>query len=95
MTNEANIKALMDAAFVTESAAKAIIARMEAKGFTVYKKKIARNERRPVHSQRMTAKLAEAIRGYYERNPEATQQQIANVFNINIGRVNEALIGGR
>lgn len=94
MANEENIKALMDAAFISESAAKAIASRLEQMGFAIYKKKVFRNERRPTNSQKLTATLAKEIRDYYQRNPTATQQQIANAFYVNIGRVNEALAGG-
>jgi hypothetical protein len=39
----------------------------------------------------MTPELRAAIMEYFEGDPEATQQEIANMFNVNIGRVNEVL----
>ena len=39
----------------------------------------------------MTPELRKAIRTHYEADPEVTQQEIANMFNVNIGRVNEVL----
>jgi len=42
-------------------------------------------------SQPLTPELAAAIRKYFYANPDATEQEIANEFNVNIGRVNEAL----
>lgn len=90
MKDEA-IKALAKAAGVSIPAARRIMERLEANGMTVYKKKVAKNERRPASSQTMTEELAQEIILYYAKNPEATQQQIANEFNVNIGRVNEVL----
>jgi len=52
-----------------------------------------KNGRRPNASTPMTPQLRRAIRIYFARNPEATQQEIANLFNVNSGRVNEALEG--
>lgn len=90
MKDEA-IEALAKAASVSIPAARRIMERLEASGMTVYKKKVAKNERRPASSQPMTDELAQEIADYYEQNPETTQQQIANQFNVNIGRVNEIL----
>jgi hypothetical protein len=39
----------------------------------------------------MSPELAKAIRIYHGVYPDTTQQEIANKFNVNIGRVNEAL----
>lgn len=83
--------ALSKAAGVSIPSARKIIERLEQSGMTIYKKKISKNERRPASSQTMTEELAQEIIQYFEGNPEATQQQIANKFNVNIGRVNEVL----
>lgn len=60
-------------------------------GYTVYRKKQFKNGRRPNSSQRMTPELADQIRLYFALNPTHTQQQIAFLFNVNSGRVNEVL----
>ena len=83
--------ALMEAGSLDFATAKKIIAKLEAKGLTIYKKKVHKNPRRPAASQPMTPELIKDIRDYYATNSEATQQEIANMFNVNIGRVNEVL----
>jgi len=45
----------------------------------------------PVKNREMTAKLAREIRAHAKGHPKASHQQIANVFNVNPGRVSEAL----
>lgn len=90
MKDEA-VEVLAKAAGVSIPAARRIMERLEASGMTVYKKKVSKNERRPASSQTMTEELAQEITLYYAENLEATQQQIANEFNVNIGRVNEVL----
>lgn len=85
--------ALMQAGGVDFVEAKRIIGNLEAEGLTIYKKKAFKNGRRPAAAQPMTPKIAEAIRAYYVAYPKATQQEIASTFNVNIGRVNEALEG--
>ena len=87
------VAALMAAAGVPEGDALVLEARLANLGFAIYKKKVQRNGRRPATSQPMTEKLAIAIRSYYDAHPDATQQEIAGVFKVNIGRVNEALDG--
>lgn len=69
----------------------AFLRRLEEQGYTVYKKKVFKNARRPTSSQPMTPELRTSIRAYYTATPDATQQDIANIFNVNIGRVNEVL----
>ena len=64
---------------------------LERQGLTIYRKKVFANGRRPNSSEPMTPELRAAIRNYYEADPDATQQEIANMFNVNIGRVNEVL----
>ncbi len=44
-------------------------------------------------STRMTAKLAMEIRAYVAAHPQAAQTQIAARFNVNPGRVSEAMAG--
>ena len=63
---------------------------------------LARNlRRRPAvrkadtQSQPMTPLLAMAIRTYVYRHPEKTQAAIAAAFNVNPGRISEALRGKR
>jgi hypothetical protein len=87
------ITALAKAAGVNAVRALHILTQLEAQGLTVYKKKVMKNGRRPNASTPMTPQLRRAIRIYFARNPEATQQEIANLFNVNSGRVNEALEG--
>lgn len=42
---------------------------------------------------RMTAPLAKSIRAYVRANPSAHLQDVADLFNVNPGRVSEALHG--
>ncbi|ELT50978.1 hypothetical protein [Brucella intermedia] len=51
--------------------------------------------RTPVKSARITPALKQKIRDYKSRNPDASQFEIAAVFNVNQGRVSEALYGKR
>lgn len=90
MKDEA-LAALMAAAGIGAPPARRIIERLEAQGMAIYKKKVFVNGKRPVSPQSMTPELAAEIRDYYAQNPEATQQVIANHFNVNSGRVNEVL----
>jgi hypothetical protein len=83
--------ALMEAGSMDFKGASKIVSRLEANGLTIYKKKVFRNGRRPVAARPMTPALAKIIRAYYAANPKATQQEIANRFNVNIGRVSEVL----
>lgn len=85
------IFALMEAGSLDLNTATQIVAKLEAQGLTIYKKKVSKNGRRPTTSQPMTPAIAKAIRAYYSAYPDATQQEIANKFNVNIGRVNEVL----
>jgi hypothetical protein len=47
--------------------------------------------RAPVEKQPMDAFLAERIRAYVARHPAEQLQDVAGLFNVNIGRVSEAL----
>jgi len=89
--NATSIFALMEAGSLDLNTATKIVAKLEAQGMTIYKKKVSKNGRRPTTSQPMTPAIATAIRAYYSAYPDATQQEIANKFNVNIGRVNEVL----
>lgn len=46
-------------------------------------------------SARMTPEMRDAIRAYRRAQPDAAQTAIARVFNVNPGRVSEALRGFR
>jgi len=83
--------ALMEAGGFDFTTARKIITKLEGNGLTIYKKKVHKNVRRPTASQPMTPAIAKAIRAYYNAYPTATQQEIANLFSVNIGRVNEVL----
>jgi hypothetical protein len=87
------IFSLMRAANVDLHKAKAIIASMEAEGFAIYKKKVFKNGRRPSSSAYMTKALKAKIVEFYRANPTVTQSKIAAMFNVNAGRVAEALSG--
>lgn len=89
--NEEYIEVLKSINGVGETLARRIPEVLERQGLTIYKKKVFVNGRRPASSQHMTPELRKAIRACYEANPEVTQQEIANTFNVNIGRVNEVL----
>jgi hypothetical protein len=90
--NATSIFALMEAGSLDLNTATKIMAKLEAQGMTIYKKKVSKNGRRPTTSQPMTPAIAKAIRAYYSAYPDATQQEIANKFSVNIGRVNEVLV---
>lgn len=47
--------------------------------------------RAPTRSQPLTPALAAQIRVYFRENPRMHQQEIANYFNVNHGRVSEAI----
>jgi hypothetical protein len=88
---EAQLDALMKAGNFTLGVANEVLDNLEAQGLTIYKKKVSTNGRRPATSTPMSPELAKAIRIYHGVYPDTTQQEIANKFNVNIGRVNEAL----
>ena len=83
--------ALMEAGGFDFKEASKIVNKLESKGLTIYKKKVFKNGRRPASSQPLTPELVKDIRSYFASDSDATQQDIANMFNVNIGRVNEAL----
>jgi len=47
--------------------------------------------RAAVRSPKVTAEMAEEIRQYAKENPDLHQQDIANEFGVNVGRISEAL----
>jgi hypothetical protein len=47
-------------------------------------------KRAPIRSPKLTAKMAQEIRDYAAANPDAHQQDIAEKFGVNHGRVSEA-----
>lgn len=73
--------------------AKEKVETLELLGFTVYKKKVFKNGRRPATSEPMTEALADNIRAVYRGNPSLSMHQIAAMFNVNHGRVSEAING--
>jgi len=85
------IDALISTGYLTTDTAQDFLEKLENQGLTVYKKKVFANGRRPNSSEPVTPELKKAIREYFEANPDVTQQQIANRFNVNSGRVAEAL----
>lgn len=48
-------------------------------------------KRAPVRSPKLTPEMAEEIRQYAAANPDAHQQDIAEKFDVNHGRISEAL----
>jgi hypothetical protein len=46
-------------------------------------------------SNRVTPKVKFMVRKYARENPDASMQSIANMFNVNPGRVSEILAGKR
>ena len=53
------------------------------------------NGRASTRSPTVTAELAEEIRAYKKSHPDAHQQDIAEHFGVNHGRISEALSGDR
>lgn len=49
--------------------------------------------RAPIGSARMTPTLARSIRVMSARRPNMSTQEIAQIFNVNPGRVSEAIAG--
>lgn len=47
----------------------------------------------PISSASMTPEMADAIRYYAKAHPSASQHDIGAIFNVNPGRVSEALSG--
>jgi len=91
---EDRIELVMRCAHVGPAEARDILQALEEAGLAIYKKKVPKHGRRAAVSQPLTPKLALDIVEYFYAHPDATQQEIANVFNVNIGRVNEALDSG-
>jgi len=88
---EDHLELVMRCAHVGPAEARDILQALEEAGLAIYKKKVLKHGRRSAVSQPLTPELAVEIRKYFHSNPDVTQQEIANMFNVNIGRVNEAL----
>lgn len=85
------LQILLNTGLCDEAEAVELLTALEAQGCAIYKKKVFKNGRRPNASQPLTEALKHAIRAYFHSHPNATQQEIAHVFNVNNGRVSEAL----
>ena len=85
------LEILIKTGYFNHDTAADFLHKLEQLGHTVYKKKVFANGRRPNSSNPLTPEIVRAIQEYYAANSGVTQQQIANIFNVNIGRVNEAL----
>lgn len=64
---------------------------MEEQGCAIYRRRKHSRRKREPQSVAMTPQLAGQIRRYWRNNPGKTQSQVASVFNVNPGRVSEAL----
>ncbi len=51
--------------------------------------------RAPAKSEPMTPELRRRVRAYKRRHPDASHTEIGRKYNVNPGRVSEALIGRR
>jgi hypothetical protein len=69
------------------------IKQLEAAGFSVYKKKVFKNGRRPSTSKYMTKELKRIAVSMYNANPHLTNHEIAAQLGVNPGRVSEAING--
>lgn len=49
----------------------------------------------PAKSKKMTPALKAAIKKYKKDNPDASYKEIADKYDVNIGRVSEAIVGKR
>jgi len=56
----------------------------------MYRRKL-KETRAPVTSQKMTPELAAEMRKHLNRNPSASNQEVADHYNVNPGRVSDAL----
>jgi hypothetical protein len=96
--NDEALRAFAVALFGTDSASALDLAKgraeiLEDYGFTVYKKKVFMNGRRPSTSHTMTDELKDKIRRTYRANPRLTMHEIAAMYGVNHGRVSEAISG--
>jgi hypothetical protein len=93
MTFEDKVDILADLGPLNRVNSWLLLNKLEHMGLTIYKKKINENPRRPNTSAPMTPELAQQIRDYFAAHPDTPQHEIAHIFNVNSGRVNEALKG--
>jgi hypothetical protein len=64
-------------------------------GFSVYPTRASPTRRAAVKATRMTPTLARRIRRYAAHHPDKSQREIGVVFNVDGGRVSEAVRGLR
>lgn len=91
MTREEKIAVLHTTARCTADEAERILGELEGLGFTIYLKKVQHVERAANVSTPMTPALRRMIRQAYQSNPDVPLQDLAHTYNVNIGRVSEAL----
>lgn len=75
------------------SNAEEIIEEIEARGFAIYAKRRPPKERRPNSSAPMTDRIKQMIIRDYQSDHTITQSKLAARYNVNSGRVAEALAG--
>lgn len=52
-----------------------------------------KNEKAPRQSRPMNKEVRDAIKAYHDMKPEESTSKIAQVFNVNQGRISEVLAG--
>lgn len=52
-----------------------------------------KNEKAPRQSRPMSKEVRDAIKAYHDMKPEESTSKIAQVFNVNQGRISEVLAG--
>jgi|SRR3954467_15305208 hypothetical protein len=91
-------KDLLVMADLLEEAGKGLIEEANQLRYLAEQTKRRRNERRGSRGgsyQRVTPERAAAIRAYAEAHPDLTQHEISVLFEVNNGRISEALNGRR
>jgi len=78
-----------------DAAAKRIRAIAKRIGILAEETKRRAYDRAPVTSRRITDDVKRSVRIYAQDHPDASQQEIAEAHNINMGRVSEILHGKR
>lgn len=91
---EARLAEILGIYDVNPSSVECIVNRLNQDGWTVYRKKVIVNRRRPVSSVAMTPRKIKQIKTLH-KTTNMNQQQIANEVGTNIGRVNEVLHGAK
>jgi len=100
MTQEDRLKALRVAMDTlgwvnTVDNAEQLLAALGKQGVTLYRARTNRNGMHGASATKMTPQLAERIREYAREHKHMTQAEVAAHFNVNPGRVSEALSGQR